>query len=115
MSLFGHQRDFQIINQKLNTLIILSEKLIMKQSELAAKLEEVSTQLHKAKEEIMAELDALRASDPDLSPEGVAAVQKLGNIAQALDDVIADKPEPSPEEPPVDPFPPVEPSPEEPA
>ena len=93
MNIFGVDRAkdyFNTLNQKL-------DQIIVKQSELAGSLEKVSTQLSKAKDEIMAELDKLRSSDPDLSPEGVEAVQKLGNIAQALDDVIKDQPAPEQE------------------
>lgn len=111
MSLFG-SNDGHVMRNYFNQINNKLDKIIMKQSELAANLEGVSSQLSKAKDEILAELDKLRASDPDLSPEGIAAVQKLGNIAQALDDVIADAPPPV--EPPVEPEP-VEPPPVEPA
>lgn len=103
MSLFGSY-DGKVMGDYFRTINLKLDKLLMKQSELAAKLESVSSQLTKAKDEIMAELDALRAADPDLSEEGIAAVQKLANIAQALDNVIADvNPDVDPETPPVEP------------
>ena len=88
MGVFGitaQEREiFNQLNQKL-------DHIIMKQSEATSKLESALQTFKKAKDEIMAELDKLRASDPDLSPEGTAAVQNLGNIAQAFDAIIADQ------------------------
>lgn len=90
MSLFGP--TLQDFRAELAILNLKLEKILMKQSELAAALEAVKNQLSKAKDEILAEIEKLKSSDPDISPEGVAAIENLQAIGQALDDVVADVP-----------------------
>lgn len=101
MSMFGGgpsknevHNYFQTINQKLDRILDNQKKIIMKQSELAAALTSVKDQLTKAKDEILAKIAALQTSDPDISPEGQAALDSLKAIAQALDDVVEDVPPP---------------------
>jgi len=84
MSMFGpSSSDFKTLNLKL-------DKLIMKVSELAAVLEAVRSQIKKASTEIMAKIEALSSSDPDLSPEALAALSDIKASAKALDDIVPD-------------------------
>ena len=62
----------------------------MKVSELAATLNTVKDTLSKAKAEILAKIEALSSSDPDISPEGQQAIEQLKAVATALDDVVPD-------------------------
>jgi hypothetical protein len=68
-----------------------------KLSEVAAAIAAVNAKLNKASTEIVTLIESLRASDPDLSPEGNAALAELQSIAQRLDDVVPDAPEAEPE------------------
>lgn len=61
-----------------------------KVSEVAAAINAVNEQLEKARLEIVSAIAALSASDPDLSPEGNAALDRLKAVAQRLDDVVPD-------------------------
>ena len=61
--------------------------LIMKLSELPALLSTVNTKLDEAKTEILAEIAKLKASDPDISPEGLAALDALSARASSLGDI----------------------------
>ena len=58
-------------------------------------LNEVGDKLEKAQAEILKALDAIQAADPDLSPEGLAAVERLREVAEALDAVVEDEAPPA--------------------
>lgn len=80
---------FQIINYRHQLTIIKKQKQIqMNQEELKTALSGVATTLNKAKDEI---LNAL-ANSGNTSPEVDAAVQALGDVAQALDNIVPDAP-----------------------
>ena len=81
--LAGILEELSHIRQQLN-------QLEMKQSELAATLNTVKDTLSKAKTEILAKIEALSSSDPDISPEGQQAIEQLKAVATALDDVVPD-------------------------
>lgn len=66
----------------------------MKLSELLTAVGEVETKLDEASTEILAELEKLRTTDPDISPEGAAVVERVKTKAQALADIIPNAPEP---------------------
>ena len=71
--------------------------ILMKLSELAASLTQVGDKLDQARAEILALLEQLAQADPDLSPEGQQAVDRLKVIAEALDAIVPDE-QPPPEE-----------------
>lgn len=62
----------------------------MKLSDLSGSLNEVGDQLEKAQAEILDALTKLSESDPDISPEGQEAINRLKSAAQRLDDIIPD-------------------------
>lgn len=66
------------------------KKIAMTQEELKSALSGVADKLNKAKDEILAAL----ATAGNTSPEVDAAVGKLGEIAQSLDDIVPDAPTP---------------------
>lgn len=86
------------IEQKLDEAIklIIENNLILKKvmtkEELKAALGNIATQLNKAKDEILAALEASGNVDADTE----AAVNQIGTIAQALDDINPDAPAPTP-------------------
>jgi len=61
-----------------------------KLSELAGVLTGIDDTLDKAKTEIVNIIAELRKTDPDISPEGQAALDRLSTLAKALDDVVPD-------------------------
>ena len=69
-----------------------SEDILMKVSELAAAISELSAQLAKAQGEILGKIDALEAAlvDVELPIEAVTALEGLRVGAQALDDIVPD-------------------------
>ena len=69
----------------------------MKLSDLSGSLNQVGDQLEKAQAEILDALEKLAASDPDISPEGQAAIDRLKSAAQRLDDIIPDNVQAPPE------------------
>ena len=79
------------VNKKLDEISEQLEQINVKLSELSGHLNEVGDKLEKAQAEILAALDKLASSDPDLSPEGQAAVERVKAIAEALDAVIPDE------------------------
>jgi septal ring factor EnvC (AmiA/AmiB activator) len=93
------EASLEEITQKIDTLD-------MKVSELVPSLNALGDKLDQAKAELVALIDQLRQSDPDLSPEGAAALARISQITDALDAL-------TPEPPPVEQPPPVEPPPEE--
>ena len=82
------RRELAAINKQL-------ENINVKLSELATSLNEVGDKLDKAKAEILAQIEKLEAADPDLSPEGQAAVERLREVAEALDAVVEDEAPPA--------------------
>lgn len=62
----------------------------MTNEELKTKLSDIGAQLNKAKDEIIAALAAAGVVDPAIE----AAVNQIGNTAQALDDLNPDAPTP---------------------
>lgn len=68
------------------------EDILMKVSELAAAVAELSAQLAKAQGEILGKIDALEAAlvDVELPDEAVTALEGLRVGAQALDDIVPD-------------------------
>ena len=79
------------INTKLDTIV-------MKLSEAEQIIVEGAKKLGEAQTEILAKLAELEATDPDISPEGTAAVESIRTIATALADIVPNTP---PVEPPV--------------
>jgi len=77
-----------ILRQKRQELLI--GKILMKENEIAEKLNAISDQLTKASGEINAQLEVLR--NADLSADASAALDRLSAIAQALDDIVPDAP-----------------------
>lgn len=64
----------------------------MKLSEALAAVGELETSLDEASKEILAELEKLRTTDPDLSPEGTALIDRVKVKAKALADIIPNEP-----------------------
>ncbi len=77
------------INQNLS-------QLNMKVSEALAALAGAKAELTKASAEILAKIEELKSSDPDISPEGQATVEGIVSIGQALDNIVPD-PAPTPD------------------
>lgn len=75
--------------------------ILMKLSEALELLKGAKEKLAEGKTEILAKLEELKNTDPDLSPEGAAIIGEIADIATALADVV-------PNTPPVDP--PAEPA-----
>lgn len=65
-------------------------------------LNDVSDQLGKAKDEILAEIDSLEAALAENQPPSQDTIDRLRAAAQALDDVVPDVPSEPPVEPPVE-------------
>lgn len=78
-------QELAVINQKLDTLT-------MKVSEAVEAFKQVGNTLEKASTEIKAKLEELSNSDPDISEEGKAAVERVKTIAEALDAIVPDVP-----------------------
>ena len=108
----------------------LLEQIDMKVSQVPAALASLKTQITKARDEIINKIAAIEVADPDLSEEGLAALNELRDLAQQLDNINPDAPvkeEPKPEEPTIGGEPikppaegpggevPVEPAPEQPS
>lgn len=72
----------------LSTQIAKLERTVMKVSEATAAFIEVKDALVEASDELLALIEKLKESDPDISPEGAAAVEKSLSIARALKDVV---------------------------
>lgn len=70
------------INNQLGTITLTTE-------ELTQALTEAGDKLDKAKAEILAEIEKIKAGGA-LTPEAQAAVERLKTIAQALDDIVPD-------------------------
>ena len=68
------------------------KEILMKVSELAVAVSQVSAQLTKAQSEILSKIDALETAliDVELPDEAVAALDGLKVGAQALDDIVPD-------------------------
>lgn len=81
-----------------------------KVNDLAAKIEQVNAQLHKAKDEIINEVTVLKDAlqNVELPTAAEDALNNLAAIAQALDDLNPDQPDE-----PTDPQPSEEPASEE--
>ncbi len=75
------------INQKLDTII-------MKLSEAETIIVEGAKKLGEAQTEILAKIAELEAADPDISPEGTAALESIRSIATALADIVPNPPPP---------------------
>jgi uncharacterized phage infection (PIP) family protein YhgE len=84
--------------------------LMTKVNDLAAKIEQVNAQLHKAKDEIINEVTVLKDAlqNVELPTAAEDALNNLAAIAQALDDLNPDQPDE-----PTDPQPSEEPASEE--
>ena len=76
------------INQKLDIIMAT-------QAEAAAKLTAAADKLSKAQAEILAEIDELKASGVELTPEVLAAVDRIEQLATALDEIVADTESPA--------------------
>lgn len=63
------------------------DHITMKLSELPALVTTINTKLDEAKNEILAEIAKLKTTDPDISPEGQAALDSLTARANALGDI----------------------------
>jgi hypothetical protein len=75
----------------------METRIMARISDLAAIANGIGDQLEKAKAEIEAAIAALKNADPDISPEGQAALERLVTVAQAFDDLNPDvTPEPTP-------------------
>jgi hypothetical protein len=75
----------------------LERRIEMKLEELSAQLLSVSSQMAKAKDEILtriAELEAAVGNAGELPPEVVDAVNAVIGAAQQLDDIVPDAPPP---------------------
>lgn len=93
----------------------LLEQIDMKVSQVPAALASLKTQITKARDEIINKIAAIEVADPDLSEEGLAALNELRDLAQQLDNINPDAPvkeEPKPEEPPTMGGEPIKPAPE---
>lgn len=66
--------------------------IMTKLSELAGTLTAVNTRLEEAQTEILEALKNIGNTDPDISPEGQAQLDKLAAIANALADIVQGTP-----------------------
>lgn len=86
----------------------MAEKL----SGLDEVLDALEAKFQKAKNEILSELEKIRTADPDLTPESLASLARLREVADALDAIVPDAAPPviePPVEPPVEPPPSTDP------
>lgn len=82
----------RIVNQ------LIQKTIMPKVSEIDETVNAISDTLDKVRVEFLSELEKLRNSDPDISPEGAAALTRLASIAAALDAIVPDAvPTPTPE------------------
>jgi hypothetical protein len=79
--------------------LLLTRKVIMKVSETLVVIAEIKANLIEAKTEILAKLEELNTTDPDLSPEGAALVEEVRGISKGLADIV-----PNTVPPPVEPL-----------
>ena len=87
--------ELENINQQL-------KEINMKVSEITPAMTDLKNQIVKVKVEVIAALALLESKDPDISPEGVAALDQAKEALQGLDDVFPDIPtgeQPPPAEP----------------
>jgi hypothetical protein len=75
------------------------EELMMRLNELTIALNALSAQLTKATGEILAKIEALEAAlaDAEIPDAAIALLDELKDKAQALDDIVPDAPEPTPD------------------
>src|SRR4029077_14575482 len=92
------------LNDHLDEVTKTLESIEMKVSDLFPALNQLGDRLETAKAELVALIDQLRQSDPDLSPEGASALARISAITEALDALTPNEPPPPPppEEPPVE-------------
>lgn len=72
----------------LAVLVLLTIRIDMKLSEALAAVGELEASLDEASTEILAELEKLRTTDPDLSAEGAALIERVRGKARGLADII---------------------------
>src|SRR5262245_40380012 len=75
-------------------LVEMEKRLMAKQSELAGLLKSVGDKLDEASTEILAEIEKLKQTDPDISAEGMAQLERITAKATALADIVPNNPEP---------------------
>lgn len=68
------------------------DEILMKQSEFNAKVLELAPKFERIGGEIKEEIRKLRESDPDISPEGQAALSKMEAVGTALDELAPELP-----------------------
>lgn len=64
--------------------------ILMKESEAVAAINRIGDQLEKVATEITKEIANLKSSDPDLTPQGDAAIERLQRLADAVDAIVPD-------------------------
>ena len=79
---------------ELSTINLKLDAIIMKLSEALTVLSAAKTKLDEASTEILAKLEELKSTDPDISPEGVVTINGIASIATALSDVVPGTPTP---------------------
>jgi hypothetical protein len=79
----GIKDSIDALNKKL-------DRTNMTAQELTDALNSAGDQLEKAKGEILAEIEKIKAGTSELTPEQQASVQRIVAIAQSLDDVVPD-------------------------
>ena len=85
---FPQRDEFARIHERL-------DKIMATQTELAALLATIATQITKAKTEVIAKIQALTdavAAAGTVTPEVQAATEALAALAQQLDDIVPDVP-----------------------
>lgn len=70
----------------------LANAILMKQSEFNAKVLEFTPKVIRVLAEIKAEIEKLKASDPDVSPEGATAIGNMDTALSGLDDLAPELP-----------------------
>ena len=90
------------LEESLDNVAKQIEKLDMKVSELFPALTQLGDKLEQAKAELVALLDQLRQSDPDVSPEGAQAIARINAIVDALDALTPNESTPPVEQPPAE-------------
>ena len=66
------------------------EDIMAKVSEAITAIQVGNDRLEKARVEIVTLIATLRETDPDLSPEGVAALERFKTLTGQLDDIVPD-------------------------
>lgn len=90
MSWWNRDNEFKSIDNRLEVIEKGVVLVMANVQELEARLDDISTQLSKATQEIVQKIGEIQSAD--LPPEVSAKLDELKAKAQALDDIVPDQP-----------------------